>query len=50
MMIIIVLSLLVIGTFAYGISLSEKGYTGADSSHFKGKKLFNPNGSKRNGF
>jgi len=50
MMIIIVLSLLVIGTFAYGISLSEKGYTGPESNHFDGKKFFNPNGITGNGF
>ncbi|MFC3560750.1 MBL fold metallo-hydrolase [Pedobacter jamesrossensis] len=50
LIIISVLGLLVIGTILYGISISEKGYTGPVSSHFDGKKFLNPNGVKGNGF
>lgn len=47
---IIILCLSVIGFAVYGISISEKGYTGPLSDHFDGKKFFNPNGVKGNGF
>ncbi|RZJ79204.1 MAG: twin-arginine translocation pathway signal, partial [Chryseobacterium sp.] len=50
MMITIIISLVVIGTMSYGISLSEKGYSGPVSSHFDGRKFFNPNGIKGNSF
>ena len=50
LMIIVILGLSVIGITAYGISISEKGYKGPVSSHFDGRKFFNPNGIKGNGF
>ncbi|WP_316795114.1 MBL fold metallo-hydrolase [Pedobacter agri] len=50
MMVIIIISMVIIGTMAYGISLSEKGYRGPMSRHFDGRKFLNPNGIKGTGF
>lgn len=50
LIIIITVGLFVIATIIYGVLISEKGYTGTVSSHFDGKKFFNPNGIKGSGF
>lgn len=48
--ILLVIVLVLVGSIIYGISLSEKGYTGLKSDHFDGKKFFNPNAVEGNSF
>jgi L-ascorbate metabolism protein UlaG (beta-lactamase superfamily) len=49
LIIVAVIGLLAIGIIAYGISISEKGYTGPVTNNFDGKKFYNPNKVKGNG-
>jgi len=50
LIILIIAGLLAFGILSFGISISEKGYTGPTSDHFDGKKFFNLNGNQGNGF
>src|SRR5690606_20319339 len=45
-----VLGVGILALISYGIYLSEPGYKGAVSDHFDGKKFYNPNGERGNGF